>query len=91
MPAQIPDILAELKRTLRPDGFMVLLSLTEGVDTLSRSLVAGWKALYRIAPIACGGCRPLQLGPLAQSAGLEIVSVEIVQQWGVPSELAIVR
>lgn len=89
--ATIPEILLEFKRVLRPDGFMVLLSLTEGGDAISKSIVAGWKALYRVAPLACGGCRPLQLRSLIEAAGLEIQSLEIVQQWGVASELAVVK
>jgi ubiquinone/menaquinone biosynthesis C-methylase UbiE len=87
----IPGVLRAFRRVLQPEGHLVLLSLTEGVDAVSRLIVGGWKLIYRAAPIACGGCRPLRLEGLARAAGLEILSNEIVKEWGIPSELVVVK
>jgi hypothetical protein len=59
------------------------------VDLASRGFVAVWKLAYRVSPVACGGCRPLQLAELARRAGFERVERKVVLQMGVPSELLI--
>lgn len=83
----IPIILAELNRALKPAGQLVLICMTEGVNLPSRLLVGAWKLAYRISPIACGGCRPLQLVPLVKAAGFHLTSHEVITQMALPSEL----
>jgi len=87
--AAIPAVLAEFRRVLREDGRLVLVSLTEGVDLPSKALVTLWKTAYRIHPLSCGGCRPLQLASLTRSAGFHTVERAVIVQLGVPSELII--
>jgi demethylmenaquinone methyltransferase/2-methoxy-6-polyprenyl-1,4-benzoquinol methylase len=82
-------ILTEFRRVLRPDGRLVVLALTEGVAGPSRAVVGMWKAVYKIAPIACGGCRPIRLSGLTKEAGFGHVHREIVVQFGVPSEIIV--
>lgn len=84
---KIPGILTQCYKLLVPGGRLVLLSLTEGVDFLSRSLVAGWKFLFSVAPMACGGCRPLVLSAWVEAAGFGISTSQTVVQGGVPSEI----
>jgi len=43
---------------------VALVSLTEGVSVGSRAVVAAWKALYAVSPIATFGCRPLRVAGL---------------------------
>lgn len=86
---EIGGILSEFRRVLRPDGRLVILALTEGESGPSRAVVGLWKAIYGIAPIACGGCRPLRLSGLMQEAGYRQVTREVVVQFGVPSELIV--
>ncbi len=86
---EIGTILSEFRRVLRPDGRLVILALTEGESGLSRAVVGVWKAIYGIAPIACGGCRPLRLSGLMREAGYSQVSREVVVQFGVPSEIIV--
>jgi ubiquinone/menaquinone biosynthesis C-methylase UbiE len=83
----LPSLLAGFHRALRPGGRMALVSLTEGIDRPSRVLVALWKLVYRVSPIICGGCRPLQLSGLVQQAGFHQLRREVVVQGGVPSEV----
>ena len=85
--AVLPQTLAEFHRVLRPDGKLVLVSLTEGVNWPSRLLVGLWKAAYKLHPLILGGCRPLRLNPLVEQAGFSIIQREIIVQLGVPSEL----
>lgn len=84
--AEIPLVLAEFRRVLRPGGRLALVSLTEGVDLPSRLFVAGWKLVYRFAPRRLGGCRPLQLANLLKAAGFAAERHVVVQR-GFPSEV----
>lgn len=87
--ADLPGWLAGFRRALKPGGRLVQLSLTEGVDAWSRAFVHLWKLAYRLSPVACGGCRPLQLETLAHLAGFQQTRREVIVQFGVPSEVLI--
>lgn len=84
--ADLPVVLAEFRRVLRPGGRMVLVSLTEGVDLPSRLFVAWWRAGFQLSPERFGGCRPLRLQPLLAAAGWA-VERDVVVQRGFPSEV----
>jgi ubiquinone/menaquinone biosynthesis C-methylase UbiE len=86
---EIPGILAGLQRVLKPGGCIVIVALTEGTTRSSRSLVAVWKAVYKVSPITCAGCRPLQLSQFVEKAGFIHVSREVVVQMAVPSEIVV--
>ena len=66
---------------------MVLVTLTEGVTFGSRLFVCAWKGLYRLSPVTCEGCRPLQLAGLVTATGFIEIRSEVVVQWGIPSEI----
>jgi demethylmenaquinone methyltransferase/2-methoxy-6-polyprenyl-1,4-benzoquinol methylase len=85
----LPGLLAECRRVLKPGGRMVLVSLTEGVNLSSRMVVGLWKLAYAVNPVACGGCRPVQLAGLVQAAGFCRVEREVVAQLAVPSEIIV--
>jgi len=83
----LPGLLANFRRVLKPNGRMVLVSLTEGVTWPSRGLVGLWKMAYAISPVVCGGCRPLRLYDLVCEAGFKKIQREVIVQLGVPSEV----
>ncbi len=85
----LPHLLTEFQRVLKPGGRMVLVSLTEGVTLPSRALVALWKTAYAISPVACGGCRPLQLFNMVCNAGFSDVQREVMVQLAIPSEIIV--
>lgn len=85
-----PDLaptLREWRRVLRPGGHIVVVTMTEGIDPISRLFVAWWKARFRIAPAAFGGCRPLQLTRLVAETGFTDIHQKVVVQQGFPSEI----
>lgn len=83
----LPIVLAEFRRVVKPAGRMVLVTLTEGTTLPSRILIALWRTLYRLSPLVCGGCHPLQTAHLVQTAGFNDVRREVVVQLTVPSEV----
>lgn len=86
---QLETALTEFWRLLRPGGRLVLLSLTHGVTLASRTVVSIWEAIYRIAPVACAGCRPLQLASLLEEWPYSTLTSEIVVQFAIPSEIVV--
>jgi demethylmenaquinone methyltransferase/2-methoxy-6-polyprenyl-1,4-benzoquinol methylase len=86
--AEIPLVLAEFRRVLRPGGRIALVSLTMGIDLPSRLFVAARQLRYRLDPGRLGGCRPLQLAPLLTRAGFSVERRVVVQR-GFPSEILI--
>jgi ubiquinone/menaquinone biosynthesis C-methylase UbiE len=85
---EIPLVLAEFRRVLRPGGRLVLVSLTEGAGLASRIFVAAWKLVYQLDPRRLGGCRPLHLTALLSAAGFAVEHHVVVQR-GFPSEVLV--
>lgn len=85
----LPTLLADFRRVLKPGGRLALVALTEGVDRPSRLLISLWKAVYGVRPLTLGGCRPLQLAGMVCRAGFCQVTREVVVQLGIPSEVVV--
>jgi len=87
--SELPGVLAEFQRVLKPDGQIALVSLTEGVTPASRVFVAMWSVAFRIRPQALGGCRPIRLAALTAHAGFAIEHRSVVVQHNFPSEIVV--
>ncbi len=85
--ADLGNTIREFHRILRPGGRMALVTLTDGVTPLSRALVSLWKGVYAVSPIACGGCRPVELLPLVERAEFHDVTREVIVEAGFPSQV----
>ena len=83
------SVLSEFKRMLRPGGIIVNVSLSRGYSLTSQIVIWAWMKLYNAAPIVCGGCRPISLYELAKEVGFSKVMWEVVEQFGVPSEIIV--
>ncbi len=77
----------EIHRVLRPGGEIVLITMTDGTTSFSRLLIALWNRLYRISPITCGGCRPVELLPLMEREGFRDITHDVVVEAGFPSQI----
>jgi demethylmenaquinone methyltransferase/2-methoxy-6-polyprenyl-1,4-benzoquinol methylase len=83
----IPGILGEFKRILKPGGRITIITLTEGIDRSSNMIVSVWKTPYKVSPIVCGGCRPLQMEDALGQAGFTNITRQVIAQLAIPSEI----
>ena len=88
-PAAIRAGLAEAHRMLRPGGRLCVAGLTWGTRPVGRVVSAAWAALHRVRPQWVGGCRPLRLRRLLAPQRWTVQHHEVVQAWGVPSEVLV--
>lgn len=88
---EIPALLGELLRVLKPGGRMVLLSLTEGATPAGKFIAGLWKLAYRISPVSCGGCRPIDLSMIANEAGYPVTTRQVISQVGIASEIIVIE
>lgn len=83
------QFLAEARRVLQPGGLLCLVGITPGESVVSRVVMGLWQAVWRINPGIVGGCRPLQLRRLVESAPWSVVHARTVVSWGIASEVVI--
>jgi ubiquinone/menaquinone biosynthesis C-methylase UbiE len=87
---EIRAVLSEARRVLRPGGLLCLVSLTRGVNPLSRAVVTVWGALHALSPRLVGGCRPLDLEDFVREQdGWKTRHRERLAAFGVPSEVLV--
>lgn len=83
----IPEVLGEFRRVLKPSGRIVVLVMA----TQAKVLNAIWMGLYRISPSLVAGCRPIPLSDSLTSSGWHVDLREQISQSGFRSELFVAR
>jgi ubiquinone/menaquinone biosynthesis C-methylase UbiE len=83
----VPVVLQEFARVLRPGGRLIVLSMAQQVRVVN----AIWMWLYRLSPVMTGGCRPVPVGEILVSNGWKINLRETVSQSGFRSELIVAQ
>jgi ubiquinone/menaquinone biosynthesis C-methylase UbiE len=84
----IPTMLDECLRILRPGGRIAIVNLTEGQGT-DAAMIEDWKRRYANDPEFFGGARPLELQPLLQTRGLTVTRTYVGPEW--PSEVLLTQ
>jgi ubiquinone/menaquinone biosynthesis C-methylase UbiE len=84
---EIPVAMREFRRVLRPGGRLVLVTMARQSPAVQRL----WMALYRRAPLAVGGCRPLDAAKWLRESDWKLERQEQISQMGFRSELIVAQ
>ena len=85
--AEIPRVLAEFQRLLRPGGRLVMSNMTPGERRLHRI----WDALYARGIVLTANCRGVLAAPVLTELGFAEIEREYSAQLGFPTEIVIAR
>jgi len=85
----IRALLADAKRALGVGGLFCNVGLTFGIGAWSNAVCGIWSRLHAWNPALVGGCRPLKLGAFVESAGFKIEHHNVVNAFGVCSEVVV--
>jgi len=78
---QIPEVLKELKRVLKPDGRLVVVSLSK--DQPLPWMGRLYERLHTYYPRILD-CRPIPVQSLISEGGFEIIQAQEFSMWGIP-------
>jgi ubiquinone/menaquinone biosynthesis C-methylase UbiE len=85
--AEIPRVLAEFRRLLRPGGRLVMSNMTLGERRVHRV----WDALYARGIVLTANCRGVLAAPALAELGFTDIEREYSAQLGFPTEIVIAR
>jgi ubiquinone/menaquinone biosynthesis C-methylase UbiE len=83
----IPRVLTEFRRVLKPDGRLVLSNMTKGEARHHRI----WDALYARGFVLTANCRGVLAAPVLHAVGFADVRREYLAQMGFPTEIVTAR
>jgi demethylmenaquinone methyltransferase/2-methoxy-6-polyprenyl-1,4-benzoquinol methylase len=83
---EIPLVLDEFKRVLKPGGRLVVVSLSKGTSWNSNMKLYEW--IYQLCPTLLGGCRPIFSQPFMEELGFQNINREfLLVGRAIPSEI----
>lgn len=85
--AEIPRVLAEFRRLLRPGGRLVMSNMTPGERWPHRA----WDALYARGIVLTANCRGVLAAPVLAELGFVDIEREYSAQLGFPTEIVVAR
>jgi ubiquinone/menaquinone biosynthesis C-methylase UbiE len=85
--ADIPVVLRECRRVLRPDGRIGVVAMSEKGKGLMLSL---YEWAHRRFPKYID-CRPIRLTETLEESGFRVIENRIVKMWGLPVEIALAK
>jgi ubiquinone/menaquinone biosynthesis C-methylase UbiE len=85
--AEIPRVLAEFQRLLRPGGRLVMSNMTLGESRLHRV----WDGLYSRGIVLTANCRGVLAAPVLAELGFVDIEREYSAQLGFPTEIVLAR
>jgi ubiquinone/menaquinone biosynthesis C-methylase UbiE len=80
---EIPQVLGEIRRALKPDGRLVVVALTQMPVTVALRL---YELAHSLFPVAVD-CRPIPLQHLLRKHGFMILSTNQFMNWGLPVKI----
>jgi ubiquinone/menaquinone biosynthesis C-methylase UbiE len=81
--ADFPQVLAEFRRVLKPNGRLLLVNMAKG-----RHWYNGlWEALYKRKETSMAGCRGVSMTTPLEANGFSIITHEYISQMTFPSEI----
>jgi len=83
---EIPTVLAECRRVLRPGGRIAVVALAREATFATHA----YEALHRLLP-ATLDCRPIHPAAALDAAGLPVVTVRRQREWGLGVEMVLAR
>ena len=86
---EIRALLSEAHRMLEDHGRLCIAGLTDGESGLGRVVAGAWSGLYRLWPVAVGGCRPLRIETYLDEDRWTLTHRTVVEPWGIPSEVLV--
>jgi ubiquinone/menaquinone biosynthesis C-methylase UbiE len=90
-PEDIQALLEEAHRILMPGGILCLISLTYGSTLASQVIMWLWKLIFSVRPSLVGGCRPVELLDFISERMWQVIHLNSVVTFGIPSEVIVVR
>lgn len=87
----INSLVNEAHRLLTHNGRLCVITSAEGVGPISRAVSRVWRAVYERRPWLVGGCRPLHLSKLLDTAKWQIEFQRHLSSWGIGSEIVIAK